>query len=74
MKNYHWYRNGTRLLKNQTLVLYCERGGTSLMIARMLSGKGYRVKTMIGGIHAYKGRNLESYTGTKEKGLSTDKH
>lgn len=50
-----------RFLKNQTLVLYCERGGTSLMAARQLAEKGYRVKTMIGGIQAYKGRNLESY-------------
>ena len=50
-----------RFLKNQTLVLYCERGGASLMAARQLAEKGYRVKTMIGGIQAYKGRNLESY-------------
>ena len=52
-------------LKKQTLILYCERGGTSLMAARMLSEKGYRVKTMIGGIQAYKGRNLESYSGSR---------
>jgi len=50
-----------RLLKNQTLVLYCERGGASLMAAKELSEKGYRVKSMIGGIQAYKGRNSESY-------------
>ena len=50
-----------RFLKNQTLVLYCERGGTSLKAARELGEKGYRVKSMIGGIQAYKGRNLESY-------------
>ncbi len=50
-----------RFLKSQILVLYCERGGTSLMAARQLAEQGYRVKTMIGGIQAYKGRNLESY-------------
>jgi len=50
------------LLKNQTFVLYCERGGASLKAAQMLSAKGYRVKTMIGGIQAYKGRNFESYS------------
>ena len=50
------------LLKNQTLILYCERGGTSLMAARELSEMGYRVKSMIGGIQAYQGRNIESYT------------
>jgi rhodanese-related sulfurtransferase len=51
-----------RLLKNETLVLYCERGGTSLMAAKVLSEKGYRVKTMVGGIQAYRGRNYESYS------------
>lgn len=50
-----------RFLKNQALVLYCERGGASLMAARELADKGYRVKTMIGGIRAYRGKNLESY-------------
>ena len=54
-----------RLLRSQTLILYCERGGTSLMAARELCAKGYRVKTMIGGIQAYEGRNSESYTGRK---------
>ncbi len=51
-----------RFLKKQTLVLYCERGGTSLMAARELAAKGYQVKSMIGGIQAYRGRNLESYS------------
>ena len=50
-------------LKTQTLVLYCEHGGTSLKAARELAALGYRVKAMIGGIQAYRGRNLESYTG-----------
>lgn len=50
------------LLKRQTLILYCERGGSSMAAAKKLSEKGYRVKSMIGGIQAYKGRNLESYT------------
>ena len=58
---YEQLEERARFLKNQTLVLYCERGGTSLKAARELGGKGYRVKTMIGGIQAYKGRNLESY-------------
>lgn len=54
-----------RLLKRQVLVLYCERGGASLLAARNLSEEGYRVKSMIGGLQAYKGRNLESYTGDR---------
>lgn len=48
-------------LKNQTLILYCERGGSSLAAAKLLSEKGYQVKSMVGGIQAYKGKNLESY-------------
>ena len=52
-------------LRGQTLILYCQRGGTSLMAARELSEMGYLVKTMIGGIQAYEGRNSESY-GKKE--------
>ena len=48
-------------LKNQTLVLYCERGGASLMAAKELSEKGYHVISLIGGIQSYTGRNLESY-------------
>ena len=47
-------------LRGQTLILYCQRGGTSLMAARELSEMGYRVKTMIGGIQAYEGRNKEN--------------
>lgn len=50
-----------RFLRNQTLVLYCERGGASMMAARQLGAQGYHVISMIGGIQAYKGRNRESY-------------
>ena len=59
---YEDLENRVRFLKNQTLVLYCERGGSSLMAAKNLSAKGYRVISVIGGIQAYTGRNLESYT------------
>lgn len=58
---YEQLEERVRFLKNQTLILYCERGGASLKAARELSEKGYRVKTMIGGIQAYEGRNYESY-------------
>lgn len=40
------------------IVLYCERGSLSLLAARELARDGYRVRSVIGGIHAYKGRNL----------------
>ncbi len=39
-------------------ILYCSRGGTSMQAARSLSAAGYRVWTVIGGIHMYSGPNF----------------
>jgi Rhodanese-related sulfurtransferase len=50
------------LPKNMVLVLYCERGSKSMMLARELSNSGYRIKSVIGGIHAYRGNYLEYYS------------
>ena len=58
---YERLERGVALLRHQELILYCERGAASMVAARELSEKGYRVKTVIGGIQAYTGRNLESY-------------
>lgn len=44
--------------KKKMLVLYCERGGTSLFAARELMKSGYRVKSVVGGIRCYQGSNL----------------
>ena len=41
-------------------ILYCERGGISLMAAKHLGNEGYHVKTVVGGILAYRGRYLET--------------
>ena len=49
------------LLRRKTLILYCERGSTSMKAARELAEAGYRVWTLVGGIQSYKGRNLEHY-------------
>lgn len=46
---------------DMVIIVYCERGATSMVAAKELSGKGYRVKTVIGGIHAYRGLYLESF-------------
>lgn len=43
------------------LILYCERGSTSLAAAKELAHKGYRVKTVVGGIYAYRGKMTETY-------------
>lgn len=47
-----------RLSKNITYILYCERGGSSLLAAKELSKEGYHVYTVIGGIRAWEERNL----------------
>lgn len=41
--------------EDRILILYCERGAVSMAAARKLAARGYRVKTVIGGIHAYRG-------------------
>lgn len=44
------------LTKEKFLIIYCERGGTSLILSRELAKKGYRVKNIYGGINAYRGK------------------
>lgn len=46
------------LPRDKKIVVYCERGATSMMAARKLKDCGYRVASGIGGIHEYRGRNL----------------
>lgn len=44
--------------RKKTLILYCERGSSSLFAARELMKRGYRVKSVVGGIRSYQGSNL----------------
>lgn len=44
--------------KADEIVLYCERGSISLVVGRELAKRGYQVRSVIGGIHAYNGRYL----------------
>lgn len=44
--------------RDKDIILYCERGSISLIAARELVRDGYRVRSVIGGIHAYRGKNL----------------
>ena len=44
--------------KGKEIVLYCERGSVSLIVARDLAKLGYRVRSVIGGLHAYQGTNI----------------
>ena len=48
----------TQFPLDKTLVLYCDRGGASLLLARQLAKKGHRTRSVIGGFEAYRGRNL----------------
>jgi rhodanese-related sulfurtransferase len=49
--------NKVKLPHNSTLILYCDRGGLSLMAAKKLSKMGFDVKSVIGGFNAYRGKN-----------------
>lgn len=40
-------------------ILYCDRGGLSMQVARELQEHGYRAVSVVGGIQAYRGRYLE---------------
>lgn len=55
---YEIYETGNfDLPRYREILLYCERGGISMIVAKELAQKGYNVKTMIGGIQAYRGKN-----------------
>ena len=49
---------GIRLQRDLIYILYCERGASSLLAARKLAAMGYRVKSVVGGLHAYRGTNF----------------
>ncbi len=44
------------LMRHHLLVFYCDRGHISLMAARDLIKDGYNIKSLYGGIRAYRGR------------------
>ncbi|MCD8012598.1 MAG: rhodanese-like domain-containing protein [Lachnospiraceae bacterium] len=45
------------------LILYCDRGSRSMTVARSLEQQGWQTKTVVGGIHAYRGGNMERWPG-----------
>lgn len=51
-------RNIYLIPHNKIIVVYCSRGGRSVMAARVLSKYGYKVKNVIGGIKNYHGSSL----------------
>ncbi|WP_099469964.1 rhodanese-like domain-containing protein [Konateibacter massiliensis] len=48
--------NCVSLPRDKIIVMYCDRGGLSLMAVRKLSAMGYRTISVIGGLRAYKGK------------------
>lgn len=46
------------LSKDKNIILYCDRGGMSIMAAKSLTRMGYNVKSVVGGINAYTGKNI----------------
>ncbi len=44
------------LHRNYLLIFYCDRGNVSLLAARDLMKDGYNIKSLYGGIRAYRGR------------------
>lgn len=44
--------------REKILVFYCDRGGASMLAAKRYMKLGYRVRSVIGGFSAYRGRNL----------------
>lgn len=45
-----------KLDKYDEILLYCDRGSSSLLAARALSKSGYKVINIYGGFHSYRGR------------------
>ncbi|MCD7745543.1 MAG: rhodanese-like domain-containing protein [Lachnospiraceae bacterium] len=49
--------------RGSVLILYCDRGSRSMSIARSLETQGWKTKTVVGGIHAYRGGNMVRRSG-----------
>lgn len=55
-------RNVDEYKKGQAYILYCDHGNLSLIAAGILTRRGIRVKTVSGGISAYRGVNFVDST------------
>ncbi len=53
-------RDYDKMPKDLILVLYCERGGSSMLAAKELFDRGYVVKALMGGIKSYNGKYLSN--------------
>lgn len=55
----NWTVQCNRRFGHSALILYCDRGNTSLRAARDLYSQGFHVKNVYGGISAYKGPKVK---------------
>lgn len=46
------------LCNDKEIILYCDRGGMSILAAKYLISEGYRVKNVVGGLKNYRGKNI----------------
>lgn len=51
----------SKLKGKKQIIFYCERGNISLLAARDLIKEGYNIKSLYGGIKAYKGKLVGEY-------------
>ena len=56
----NWAMQCNRRFGHSSLILYCDRGNTSLRASRDLNGLGFTVKNVYGGISAYKGPKIKA--------------
>jgi rhodanese-related sulfurtransferase len=61
----HWTEQCKQKYGRSTLIVYCDRGNTSMRAARDLYNWGFDVKNVYGGISSYKGP--KSFVDGKEK-------
>ena len=55
-----WIMQSTKRFGASFLILYCDRGNTSLRASRDLCNQGFSVKNVYGGISAYRGPKVKS--------------
>ncbi|MBR6665400.1 MAG: rhodanese-like domain-containing protein [Lachnospiraceae bacterium] len=55
-----WTAQCNRRFGRSALILYCDRGNTSIRAARDLYNWGFNVKNVYGGISAYKGPKVKA--------------
>lgn len=55
----NWTEHCMKRFGRSELILYCDRGNTSLRAARDLYNRGFQIKNVYGGISAYKGPRIK---------------